>query len=353
TANARRRSSGTGGFALMGTAAIPLFEDPNTEKGLRELKVPPDRFADLAEVRFVPIRVREGDDASCLNLNRAQRPQLLGVNPAELAQRKAFQFAQAAEGFSIDRGWSLLEEPAADGAVPGVADENTVVWALHKKVGETIDYVDEQGRPFKVRIVAVIANSILQGSILISERAFIERFPSQGGYRMFLIDAPADRTEEVRRTLLAAGVDLGLELTTTVDRLAEFSQVQNTYLAIFQALGGLGLILGSVGMGVVVMRNVLERRGELALMQAVGYPRQVLHRLLLTEHAALLLAGVAFGVVAAIAAVWPALRSGGAAVPYALLAALLAGVLASGLAFTWLATRAALSGPLIPALRTE
>ena len=33
--------------------------------------------------------------------------------------------------------------------------------------------------------------------------------------------------------------------------------------------GGLGLLLGSVGLGVVVLRNVLERRGELALLLAV------------------------------------------------------------------------------------
>jgi len=32
-------------------------------------------------VQVVPMRLREGDDASCLNLNRAQTPQLLGVQP--------------------------------------------------------------------------------------------------------------------------------------------------------------------------------------------------------------------------------------------------------------------------------
>jgi len=352
-ANARRRSSGTGGFALIGTSAIPLFADPNTPKGLSELNMPTDSRDVLTDVRFVPLRVREGDDASCLNLNRPQRPQLLGVDPAELARRKAFSFVKAADGLSVRDGWALLDARPGDDAVPGITDDEAATWALHKKVGETIDYVDERGRPFKVKLVATIANSILQGNVLIPERAFIERFGSQAGYRMFLIDAPAGSTDRVRRTLSAAGSDIGLDLTTTVRRLGDFSQVQNTYLSIFQALGGLGLILGSVGMGVVVMRNVLERRGELALMQAVGFRRNVLHRLLLTEHAALLLAGLLFGVAAAVAAVWPALRSGGSAVPYLLLSALLAGVVITGLAFTALATRAALAGPLIPALRDE
>jgi len=39
----------------------------------------------------------------------------------------------------------------------------------------------------------------------------------------------------------------------------------------FLALGGLGVILGTVGVVVVVLRSALERRGEFALMLAVGF----------------------------------------------------------------------------------
>ena len=65
--------------------------------------------------------------------------------------------------------------------------------------------------------------------------------------------------------------DVGLELTPAAQRLAQFNAVQNTYLGTFQVLGGLGLLLGSVGLGIVVLRNVLERRGELAVLLAVGF----------------------------------------------------------------------------------
>ena len=62
--------------------------------------------------------------------------------------------------------------------------------------------------------------------------------------------------------------DRGLELTPAAEKLNAFNAVQNTYLDTFQVLGALGLLLGSVGLGVVVLRNVLERRGELALLAA-------------------------------------------------------------------------------------
>jgi ABC-type antimicrobial peptide transport system permease subunit len=146
---------------------------------------------------------------------------------------------------------------------------------------------------------------------------------------------------------------VGLAVTTTAARLAALNSVQNTYVAIFQVLGGLGLVLGSIGMGIVVMRNVLERRSELALLRALGFPVQSLYRMILWEHWLLLALGLGAGVAAAILAVWPPLRSSGGATPYLLLAMLVAAVLASGLLWTLLAARLALRGPLLAALRNE
>jgi ABC-type antimicrobial peptide transport system permease subunit len=184
-----------------------------------------------------------------------------------------------------------------------------------------------------------LPNSILQGSLVISERNFIEKFPSASGYRVFLMDAIP---EGLARTL----EDKGFEAVPAWRRLAEFSQVENTYLGIFQALGGLGLLLGSVGLAIVVLRNVMERRGELALLQAVGFERRKLRWLVLSEHWLLVLLGVVLGTGAALVAVWPQRAHG---VPVLTLALLAAG----GLFWSWLAAVAALRGPLLPALRNE
>lgn len=73
--DAFRRSSGTGGFALIGEASLPVVQDLNSEAGLEAFGLGTN---DLPGVAFVPLRVRDGDDASCLNLNRAQRPRCLG-----------------------------------------------------------------------------------------------------------------------------------------------------------------------------------------------------------------------------------------------------------------------------------
>ena len=132
-------------------------------------------------------------------------------------------------------------------------------------------------------------------------------------------------------------------------RLAEFQAVENTYLGIFQALGGLGLLLGTAGLGIVVLRSVMERRGELALMQAVGFDQRTLRRLVLSEHWLLITVGLFIGTAAAVVAVLPE----GAVLLGGLLTATLAGLVAGGLGFCWLAAWMALRGSLLPALRNE
>jgi ABC-type antimicrobial peptide transport system permease subunit len=370
-----KRSSGTGGFALFGEATLPVVRDLNTQTG-REFYSLDERA--MQGVSVVPFRVRDGDDASCLNLNRAQTPRLLGVKPELLAERKAFTFAKVLRGLSAENPWELLRsadshvranrvpEPrglggprSEDDAIPAIGDAASIQWALGKKLGDTIEYTDERGQKFKVRLVAGVANSILQGNLIIDEAEFVKRFPSEAGHRMFLIDVPSNtgaesnRLEKTSAAMSRALQDMGLELTPTTQRLAAFNAVQNTYLNTFQVLGGLGLLLGSAGLGVVVLRNVLERRSELGLLQAVGFRRRSLQWLVLTEHGGLLGLGLAVGITAAVAAVLPALLAPGAENHYVALVATLAGVFVSGLAWTWVATRLALRGELLKALRNE
>lgn len=343
-----QRSSGTGGFALYGETALPVYQDLNTAEGRDAVSLD---SSTLQGVSFLQFRVKEGDDASCLNLNRPQTPRVLGVNPDALSARNAFVFAGVG-GKPSGSPWSLLSQPAKGGAVPVIADTNTVTWALGKSLGAVIDYPDEHGVIRKLQIVGVLGESVLQGALIISEANFTQMFPSQAGYQAFLIDAPP-QSDPIRIELARGLRDNGLDLTPTVERLEAFNTVENTYLSIFAILGGLGLVLGSVGLGVIVLRNVLERRSELALMRGVGFTNSTLQRLLLSEHSLLLIAGIGIGVIAALIAVIPALSSPGGGMPVASLAITLLAVLTSGFVWVWLATALALRGKLLSALRNE
>jgi ABC-type antimicrobial peptide transport system permease subunit len=142
-------------------------------------------------------------------------------------------------------------------------------------------------------------------------------------------------------------------VTPTSERLANFHQVENTYLSTFQMLGGLGLLLGTLGLGAVLLRNVLERRRELALLRAVGYNYSHLMLMVVAENALLLFCGLVTGTVSAFLAIAPVFFERGGSLVNVSLSLLLAAVLVSGLVASLIATRAAFRSPLLSALRAE
>jgi ABC-type antimicrobial peptide transport system permease subunit len=103
----------------------------------------------------------------------------------------------------------------------------------------------------------------------------------------------------------------------------------------------------------VLLRNVLERRRELALLRAVGYNRSHFSMMVIAENAFLLFSGLMTGTLCALVAITPVIFSRGGQLPTYTLGLLLLGVLASGLASSLLATAVALRSPLLSALRAE
>lgn len=335
------RNSGDGGFRFIAESDVPIYGG--------QLDHEPRQ--DSAPIEIIPFRVKPGEDASCLNLYRPSKPTLLGA-PPEMIRRGgfAFQSTTAESDAEAANPWVLLDQKTADGAIPVFGDANSVQWILHLGLGQELEITDEQGAPRRLVIAGMLSRSVFQSQLILSEEHFLELFPSQGGYNLFLIETDS---AEASALLEARFADRGLDATRTADRLAGYLVVENTYLSTFQTLGGLGLLLGTLGLAVVMVRNVLERRGELALLQAVGFGRASISWLVLAENGFLLVFGVVIGTAAALLAVAPHLVSGQADPPWVSLSATLLLILAAGLAAGGAAVAVTVRGPLVAALRRE
>ncbi len=282
------RRSGTGGYSLLVDLLIPIATDPNGADGREALGLPQDPSIAVDAFRVLP-----GDDASCLNLYRPQNPRVLGVpQPFIAAGRFAFQRSLAATDAERANPWLLLARDFGPNVVPVIADANSMTYVLHRSLGEDI-VVSHGAGSVRYRIVAALADSIFQREVLMSAANFGRLFPEQEGYRFLLVDTPREGAAAVASAIERQASDLGADAVDTAARLDDFHAVENTYLATFQALGGLGLLVGTIGLAAVVLRNVLERRRELALLGAVGYRRSHLLVLVLSEN--LLLLGVGIG----------------------------------------------------------
>jgi ABC-type antimicrobial peptide transport system permease subunit len=365
------KTGGSGGFPLVGQTDTPVFQDLTGDATLNDIernvqkayqaagKPSADVDARMDEVRRVfqsvtvyPIRVKAGDDASCLNLYQATRPRVLGVTDA-LVDRGGFQFSDTLAKTPEEKAnpWLLLRQ--SGDAVPAFVETNTAVWQLKKGLGDEIEVPDEEGRTVKMRIVGLLQDSVFQSELVVGDVAFRKSFPRTEGFSEFLIE-PAEGVDSklVQKTFDETLATYGMDVTPTADRVAAYLAVQNTYLTTFQLLGGFGLLLGVLGLAVVLLRNVWERRPELALLRAMGYRLATLNRVVFTENAMLLLLGLGAGVFAALVAVAPHV-AGGESVPWGRLGIMLGAVLVVGLIAAGAAVTASVRTPIVQGLRRE
>lgn len=345
------RNSGTGGYLLWveTTSSVPF--NLNSREGK-------DRIADsdsnkLKGVTFLQFERLNGDDASCLNLNQAQRPQILGVNPVMFDSVGAFTFVKLLSGNIHENPWKELESAFNDSTFPAYADQTVIQYSLKKKLGDTLVYLDETGKKFRLVLAGAINNSVFQGNILVSDKVFRSRFPSSGGSQTILVDAPAEKQADLTKLLSRNLTDYGVEITATSVRLATFNSVENTYLTVFMVLSGLGFIIGTIGLGIILLRNVNERKQELALMLSVGYSPKQVFKIVFTENFFLFGTGFLLGLLAAFVGVFPSLMSPSFNIQGSFLMALTTCIFINGLLWIYFPLKATLKKPLIPALRSE
>jgi ABC-type lipoprotein release transport system permease subunit len=343
-------ASATGGYALMAESVVPLMHDPATAEGREAYNL----GSEVENIQVARFRLRPGDDASCLNLYRPQSPRLLGASDA-FVQANRFSFASSLAESAEERAnpWLLLRKQFPDGAVPVIGDATSLTYVFHLGVGD--DYVMQgpDGRPLTLRIVGSLRDSVLQSELIMGDAAFTRLFPRNEGYRVFLVGGDPAQTAAVSTALEEQLQDFGFDVQSTSERLASYHRVENTYLTTFQALGALGLVLGTLGLGTVLLRNVLERRRELALLRASGYRRQHLVEMVMAESLLLLGCGLLLGIACAGVAIAPAYIERGQPFPVLPTLGLLAAVFGAGLLSTVMATRAVATMPLLESLKNE
>lgn len=354
-------ASGNGGFTLVGESSLPILFDLNTADGRTRLNLNSSPATTLPDkTRVFSFRMQPGQDASCLNLFQATVPTLLGATD-DFIDRGGFRFANTPG----ENPWENLREslpatttstsPASIPTIPVIGDMNTLQYSLKKGIDDIILVPDDQNPTHALKITGMLDGSIFQGVLVMSDANLKRVAPEVSGGRYFLIEtADSEKSAEQGSSALETALQpYGMDTERVSRRLADFLAVQNTYLSTFQMLGGLGLLVGTFGLAAVMMRNVIERRREIALLRSLGFRWFRIVWLILAENSVLLFWGILTGTAAALIAMLPHLLSTGADIPAIELSLTLAAVLIIGTLSAILPIRAALAVPIRDVLANE
>lgn len=147
----------------------------------------------------------------------------------------------------------------------------------------------------------------LDDMVFIPSARAMEMFDRQGLMEidvLYRADASAERVEQaVRQRLLARHGAEDFTIVTQNQMLEKMDSVLSVLTLAVAALGGISLLVGSVGILTIMTIAVSERVSEIGLLRAIGAERATIFRLFLAEAVLLSLAGGAGGVGLGVGAV--------------------------------------------------
>jgi ABC-type antimicrobial peptide transport system permease subunit len=294
----RQVAEGGGGYQIMGESTNPIYANLADSDSRAAANIDSQVFFELEVEQF---KTKGDVQGTCSNLNRQASPRIIGANESFL-QDNSFVFTSHENLNGEDNPWMLLQKTDENGDIPAVGDYNTIVWILGLDVGSKISVENENGETVNLKIVGIIGNSIFQGTLIVWDENFNLMYPTKGGYLLFLFKSQSNNLKSQINELERALGDFGFDAYSVESLVIENILVENTYISIFQVLLLLGLIIGTLGFGIVASRNALERRREIGILRAIGFSQKMIFKSLLFENSYIILWGMALGTFAGIIA---------------------------------------------------
>ncbi len=292
-------SDAGGGYEIMGESTNPVFVNLGDQGSRERGGIYSGVFNELEVTQF---KTKGDVGGTCSNINRAAKPRIIGANESFFTGNTiVFVSHEELEG-DEDNPWFLLQETGEDGDIPAIGDYNTIVWILGLNLGSTVTVLDEAGSEINLKIVGITGNSIFQGSLIIWDENFDTLYPTNNGYQLFLFKSQEDELKPQIAEMESALTRYGFDAYTVESVVVEGILVENTYISIFQVILVLGLIIGTLGFGIVVQRNTMERTREMGILRSIGFSKRTLLTSLLLENSYVLLSAILIGSLSGIIA---------------------------------------------------
>ncbi|HVM04516.1 MAG TPA: FtsX-like permease family protein [Acidimicrobiales bacterium] len=180
------------------------------------------------------------------------------------------------------------------------------------EIGATLTVRDpSSGRSRTLEVGAVAKSGFAFTPALMSADALAELAGPLAAPTLLYVDAepgfdPQAVAEEVNATFVANGADAVSFRKEVGDGLSQQSQ----FFRLMQGYLALGLVVGIAGLGVVMVRAVWERRRQVGVLRALGFPSGAVRRAFVAESMFVALEGIVLGVLLAVVSSWRLLTNG-------------------------------------------
>jgi putative ABC transport system permease protein len=149
----------------------------------------------------------------------------------------------------------------------------------------------------EMKVAGIMSADFVMNSGLVANGVLDELLgPRKVVNRHYVKVSPGADADAVAAGITGALIEHGADARSFRSIVNEQLDQQNGFFGLLRAYLGLGLLIGIAGLGVVMVRAVRERRREIGMLRAIGFPAGLVRRAFVLEAAFITLQGIALGV---------------------------------------------------------
>ena len=326
------------------------------------------RFADKVDA-VAPLTVAGG---KVTNLIKGRTDPIdvvvVGADP-KVSEAGLFPFNRRLERLGDDRAvWRAVQsDPRYVILDPFLGQEGGGPGAVTYNPGDTLTLTDPNtGKAEPKTIAGVlksgqgfygIGNTGFLSPVVMSQAATREQFgPGAKLASAFIKPAAGVSDQALAADLQGQYLPEGLVATQIRDEVLRGFAANQSFFQLMQGFLALGLLVGIAGLGVVMVRAVRERRRNIGVLRALGFPSGTVQRAFLTESSFVALEGIVLGTILSIVTSYllfkndDELNAAGVGFPIpwtSIIVLVLAAAVASVLATAWPARQASKIRPAV------
>lgn len=168
---------------------------------------------------------------------------------------------------------------------------------LSFEIGDELE-INIGATPITYTIVGIQEQYHFNG-IFLPAQTVEDTFPGQiNGFYLFEIgnNDPAEAAKTIER----AGRDAGLNAEASQVLVKKEQEAVQQLLAAMKLFLSIGLVVGMISLGIITSRSVIERRQEIGMLRSIGYTRNLIVRIFVTEVYTTILVGALIGLATAL-----------------------------------------------------
>jgi len=170
---------------------------------------------------------------------------------------------------------------------------------LSASVGDTF-YYGNRSAPRSVRIIGILYEQFVQG-FWVSGDFLKQTFAIAGASTFYFKVRPGVDVTKAGHDLERHFISYQLITLNIQEFINQIQEATTGVFNLLEAYLALGLIVGIAGLGVITMRNVVERRQETGALRAIGFRKSMVLKSFLFELSFIALTGIALGVALGVA----------------------------------------------------